>query len=469
MADEKDYRKTLSEALEARAAWLDKSELPKLKERLRSFQTGFTSLYNLFLKKGLVAEDPYKQEVKVGELEVPETGPFNEAKGHDQLSLRLSNYDTQMDFLVNFYQFSADYLTIDRLKRIANLVKFIDWIRLTPDSQSPNTKAVAEKTAQLKQGTDALTMSIISESLSNLTKGYNPIMGQLKLLNDYRREIYKLKVRDSVTSQMSPSEAAQLPLIKKKFVQANPGQPFFPELVDEVIKEDNSPDGPALREKVLASLKVAESKPKAAKPQDNFKIILLDAIMVIGSTSQAFTDISNKMAENQALLEGKKKSLWERVKTAMQQMLNKEPEPVFYDLEYIDPIKGTPVKEKINLVAFHSDLDRKIKILTAMNSRGPGMAKLEAMQDEQIISFLEKNIRDLQNIHKTLSALDDFFKAEVDRADRDKVKGIKPELSTIKNAIVKANSKRHEYGFHKEEEEQFKRLGVSSEHSTTSV
>jgi len=87
-----------------------------------------------------------------------------------------------------------------------------------------------------------------------------------------------------------------------------------------------------------------------------------------------------------------------------------------------------------------------------MNSRGPGMVKLEALPDEQIISFLEKNIRELQNLHRTLSALDDFFKAEVDRVDRDKVKGIKPELSTIKNAIVKANSKRHEYSFKKDEE-----------------
>ena len=96
-----------------------------------------------------------------------------------------------------------------------------------------------------------------------------------------------------------------------------------------------------------------------------------------------------------------------------------------------------------------------------MSSRGPGMAKLEAMQDEQIISFLEKNIRDIQNVHKTLSALDDFFKSEVDRSDRDKVKGIKPELSIIKNAIIRANSKRHEYNAQKDEHEQLKRLGVS--------
>ena len=145
-------------------------------------------------------------------------------------------------------------------------------------------------------------------------------------------------------------------------------------------------------------------------------------------------------------------------------MLNKAPEPTYHELEYPDPVKGVMIKEKINLVNFHNDLNRKIKILTTMSSRGPGMAKLEAMQDEQIISFLEKNIRDIQNLHKTLSALDDFFKAEVDRADRERVKGIKPELSTIKNAIVRANAKRHEYNAQREEFEQLKRLGVNPEY-----
>jgi hypothetical protein len=49
----------------------------------------------------------------------------------------------------------------------------------------------------------------------------------------------------------------------------------------------------------------------------------------------------------------------------------------------------------------------------------------------------------------------------VDKEDRDKIRGIKPELGTIKNAILRANSKRHEYSAQKEEEEQLKRLGVS--------
>jgi hypothetical protein len=76
MAEEGDYLKTLDEALKERAEWLERSELPKLKEELRMYHTGFASLYNLYLKKGLIHEDPYKQEAKIAELEVPSSAAF---------------------------------------------------------------------------------------------------------------------------------------------------------------------------------------------------------------------------------------------------------------------------------------------------------------------------------------------------------------------------------------------------------
>ena len=460
MADNTEYINTLSEALKARSEWLDKSELPKLKEALRAYQTGFTSLYNLFLKKKLINEDPYKQEVKIGELQVPETGSFVEAKKHDQISLRLSNYDTQMDFLVNFYQFSPDFLTIDRLKRIVSLVKYIDWIHLTPDSENPNTKAVAEMMTQTKQGVDNLTMSVISESLANLSKQFTPIMGHLKTLVDFRREFYKLELREKVFSTMSQAEATQLLNVKKKFSHVNFGQPFYPDLTEEVIKEDYTPEGSKLKERVLASLKVAEEKPKIVKAKVDFKSILLDGIQGLGSSGQIMMDILTKIESNQSILESRKKSFFEQIKHIFQQMLNKEPEATIYEVEYMDPIKNMRIHEKININNFKTDLLKKIKMLNAMSSKGPGMAKLEALQDEQIVSFLEKNIRDLQNLHKLLEALDEYFKTEVDRDDRDKIRGIKPELATVKNVVVRANSKRHEYNAQKEEEEQLKKLGV---------
>jgi hypothetical protein len=140
--------------------------------------------------------------------------------------------------------------------------------------------------------------------------------------------------------------------------------------------------------------------------------------------------------------------------------MNSEPEEVIYTLEYMDTTKGIPVKEKINFHQFRSELDKKAKILTSF-VRGPAYTKLSNMTEEQVIGYLEKNIRDVQSLHKTLSALDDFFKSNASSEERDKIKGIKPELSTLKNSIVKANQLRYEYSAQKEEDEQMKRLGIT--------
>ena len=462
MANSGDYIKSLTDALNARAAWLDKSELPKLKEELRSLQTGFASLYNLYVKKRLINEDPYKHESKISELEVPSSATFSDADRLDQLTQRLSDYDNQMDFLVNFYQYSVEFLTLDRIKLILGLVKYINWPNLTPDSQSPVTKAVAEMTNQIKLGTDPLTMSVIGESLSRLNKSQGPIMGYLKLLTEYQRESYKLDLRE-ICEGMQQAEASDIAQIRKKFSQARSGTAFYPDLAEEMIKENSPNDGPALREAVLKKLQVAGSKPKEDKAPVSFKSTLIEGIWGLGGISQTLSEAAVKLDESHAILQAKKQSFMEKVKKIINQMFNKEPDTVVYELEYMDPIKGIPVREKLNYVSFRSDLDRKIRTLSPLGARGAASSKLESMQEDQLAGFLDRNIRELQYLHKTLSALDDFFKTEVDREDREKIKGIKPELGSIKNSILRANAKRHEYSARKEEEEQLKRLGVRPE------
>ena len=454
-----DYIKTLTEALNARADWLEKSELPKLKEELRSLHTGFASLYTFYVKKKLINEDPYKHETKIVELEIPSSAPFSDAERLDQLTQRLANYDNQLDFLVNFYQFSVEFLNLNRIKLIVGLVKYINWTSLTPDSPNPVTKAVSEMTNQIKMGVDPLTMSVIGKSLSYVNKACNPIVACLKALSDYHRETFKLELRE-ITAGMSQTDASNLPLLKKKFSQTKPGMPFYPDLAEEMLKEDFSSEGPALREAVLKKLQVAEAKTKEAKVQVSFKGILIDGIYGLGMISQTLTEIITKLDICQEVLLAKRQSFMEKLKKVFSQMFHKEPELVLYDVEYMDPIKGIPVHEKVNYNNFRSDIERKIRTLSPLVSRGSSTSKLESMQEEQLVGFLERNIRDLQSLHKTLGALDDFFKASVDREDRDKIRGIKPELGSIKNAILRANSKRHEYTAQKEEEEQLKRLGV---------
>ena len=453
------YISTLQQALSARKDWLEKTELVKLKDNLRIYQISYASHYNIYLKKKLIDEDPYKQESKISELEIPETGVFVEAKRIEALSIRLSNYDNQLDFLVNFYQLGVDFLNLDRIKRIVGLVRYIDWTSFSPDSQSLMTRAVAELTNNSKAGVDPLTLSIIGESLTRLSKTTAAAMNTLKELNLYYRECYKLDVRQAVTQSMSAGEAT-LENIKKKMSSAMPGKTFYKELIDEIIKEDYSNEGNDLREVILNSFAVKEEKAKVVKPAVDFKKILLDGIICIGGAANTLTEINTKLHDNQTVMENRKKSFIEAIKELIRKMTNAEPEEVVYSVERLDETKGVPVKEKIHFYQFMSDIDKKIKILSSF-VRGPAYNKLSAMSEDQIINYLERNIKEVTAFHKTLSALDDFFKANVVQEDRDKIKGIKPELSALKNTYVKANQLRYEYNAQKEEEEQMRSLGIN--------
>jgi hypothetical protein len=53
-----------------------------------------------------------------------------------------------------------------------------------------------------------------------------------------------------------------------------------------------------------------------------------------------------------------------------------------------------------------------------------------------------------------------YFKSEVGRDQRASLKGVKIEVTTMKNTLVKTNQKRHEYISRMEEIEQMKKLGV---------
>jgi hypothetical protein len=452
-----NYANTLQQVLLERKDWLDRTELPKLKENLRTFHTSFASLYNIYLKKKLIDEDPYKQETKINELEVPDGSAFNDAKRVEQLSIRLSNYDNQLDFLVNFYQLGMDFLNLERLKRILGLIRYIDWAGFSPDSQSIMTKAVAEMTNQSKAGVDTLTLSIIGEGLSKLSKLTATIVTELKNLNIYYRESYKLNVRQKISQSMSAGEA-NLENIKKKMPAAMPGSPLYKELIDEIIKEDYSNSGTDLKDSILNQLKVPTEKQKAQKAAVNYKAILMDGIQVIGGASVSLNEVAAKLDENQGIMESRKKGFLQAIKELIRQITNAEPEEVIYNLEYLDQAKGALVKEQVNFHQLRDDMDKKSRILASF-VRGAAYNKLMAMPEDQVIRHLENNIRDVQTMHKILNALDDFFKSAI--TGDEKAKGIKPELSALKNTIVKANQLKYEYSAQKEEEDQMKRLGLN--------
>ena len=76
--------------------------------------------------------------------------------------------------------------------------------------------------------------------------------------------------------------------------------------------------------------------------------------------------------------------------------------------------------------------------------------------------FLNKNLASCHKLLGELAALDDFFKGAVRGDASSKIKGLKMDLTTLKNQIVKTNQRRAEYISYIEEEQQLKKLGISN-------
>jgi hypothetical protein len=458
-----EYRQQLSEAIEARRKFLEKTHLPQLKDDCRDFHTSISIVYSAFVKKGFISEDPYKNDEKVDKFKIPDASAFSESNKRDQLGVRLSNLDNQFDFLVDFYPFSTENLNQETVKTILALVKYIDWPHLWPESKSPTTAAIAEIITQMRRKpSDGASAKVMNDALFTLERETTKILGALKTISDFNRELYKDELRRLAVNEL-PAEEANIANIKKKFTTAAKGTPFFAELAQEVINEDFGKSADTLRDKVLKSLAAPQEKPKAAKPKTSLKPILIEGLNAIGAAGATFAEITQKITENHELLQNSQKGLWAKIKKILAQMANKEDETIEYDIEYIDPQKGVMVKEKVDYTSFCDNIGKRTKILQAMSARGTALSKLEAMEDSQLIELLERNIKETLNFHKTLGGLDDFFKTEVDKADRSRVKGIKPELGTLKNAVTRANQKLHDYHATKEEEAQFKKLGINAE------
>jgi len=242
-----------------------------------------------------------------------------------------------------------------------------------------------------------------------------------------------------------------------------PQEAFFSDMIREIIIEDYTPQGIELRNKALEILTVIEEK-KQKQASRSYKDILIQAVKFLGSCGLQLEDALNKINEGQLLLENRKRSLGERIKRWLMKLINRNAEAMQYEIEYFDVVTSTVKIEKVPYNEFIEETQKLAQIFSHIINRNSNLfRRLEVSPDDKIFEFLNKNLIKLQIAYRRLSGLISFFKAEISREDRIKLKGIKLELNSIKNSIVKSNQKKHEYVAFKEEEEQMKKLGIKKE------
>jgi len=474
MEENSDYSARLEAAIETRAKFIEEKRLPKMKENFRIFQTLYENIYNILLRKSLIQEDPYKYEQKISEVSAPSRDNFIESEKQEKMGQRLSEFHNQLDFLNNYYEFSLEFLNLNRIKLIVGLLKYINWQNLSTTSSNITTMVLAEYIQRVKQGTDKVSVGIIKDAVAQLDNSTKQIMAALSEVTFYLRENYKLELRIRIFSCLPDMKTDQPPnddiikTVKRMFVQSMQDSPFFPSLVEEVLAEDYSSQSKELQQIILEKLAIKEVKSRKKEKEPAYKAILLEAIRNLTKSGITLRDALAKLNDSSLILNSRKVTLGEKFSRWVRRTIQKEADEQIFEVEYFDGTTSGARIEKIAFTSFYQESQKKARLfMTLANKMSTAYQRLEGAGEEQMFDFLGKNLGDLQLIYRRMEGLSTYFRSEFTQSERNKLRGIKLELTALKNSIVRTNKIKHDYVSRKEEEQQMKKLGIRMEDDQT--
>lgn len=463
------FPEALEQALDARAERLEEKDIPQLKEDFRLFHSTFSGLFNVLQRKGLVQEDPYKNDQKISEIQAPDDETFLESERDQAMSVRLSKFDSMLDFLNNYVQFRLETLDLKQIRNLVKLTTYIKWDKLSVSSKSPTTRALAEHVSKLRGDADPLSTSLVKDSVEQMARQSKAIMKGLKVLSDYHKERFKLVLRKDVYPQVqaNPQQAASggdeiIKKMKRIYAQKHAGTPFFPDLARDALKEDFGPEGESLREDVLNRLKPQEEQKQQAPQKDPFKPMLLDAIRVLAGASRSLQSASQKISDNLHVLDTRKLPLGERIRRFFERVASREhPQAHVFELEYFDEATSASQTESLSIDEFADQVARKARTYGGvLNKMSQTARKLQGAGEEQLFDFLNRQVEELNLILRRLQSLETAMRAEFPREQRNQLRSTESEVEGLKDIVSRAGKKRREYVARREEHEQMKKLGI---------
>lgn len=467
MEGHEPFLQKLEEAIEKRRAHLDLARLPQMREGFRSYQTFFEGLLNLLIRKGLIREDPYKYDQKITEISVPPDDALTETEKTDEMSYRLSAFRNQLDYMNTSYQFSTEFLDLPRLKRISSLIGYISWRLPLPDTgKGATSRALVQYVEKIRSGTDSMAAGILKDTLVQLDKTTRQLATIISELVSFQRESYKCALRRTVLHHSAPVAAGKhdeaMKSIKRAFAQANPGQTFYPELVEEILAEDSGPAGEERQQALLSELAVVEEKREdVVRKEIPHREILMEAVRTLSRTGIDLSAAMDTVSGNRQILFERRLTLGERIRRWLAERVGRREEDRPIEIEYFEGAALVPKTEQVYFQPFEGAVKKKASMYASLLSRASAaFQKLETVGEDQLLDFVSKQIMELQTMHRRLGGLNAYFQSEAPRELRPNLKGIKLNLSAMMNGIVKANQRKHDYVAMREEEEQMKRLGI---------
>jgi len=349
------------------------------------------------------------------------------------------------------------------------LNKTFQWSALNENSTLANTRAIAEICKSLHSVSDTLTGGLLRDSLGHLSKLDSDINKTLRQLARLHREEYKLTIRKNLPSDLTVTQAditspiKLLKTIKKAVAAKDDKLPFYHDLVMEAIKEDYGPDSEHLQREVLRHLNVTQKENVKTNKQENMRPVLITGLRILGTTGNHFDTCLTKLMYNQEVVYKSRTTIFTKLLEALRRAFNMEEKKHEITISIKDPISNLQKKEIIVLEDFMDNLAKTIRLFKVLSSATSDLQqRLTGMANEQLLELLNKYIVMCNGYLKTLGGLDDYYKS-TDIILRSKMKGIKIELTTIRNAVIKSNQCRAEYNASVEEYSNMKELGLIHE------
>ncbi|MFO7781166.1 MAG: hypothetical protein R6W94_06010 [Spirochaetia bacterium] len=465
------FPEELEEALEKRAERLEEKDIPQLKEDFRLFHSTFQGLFTVLQRKGLVQEDPYKDDQRISEIESPPDEAFLESERDQVMSVRLSQFDSMLDFLNNYVQFRLDSLDLRQIRNLVKLTGYIKWESLSESSKSPTTRTLADHVSKLRGDADPLSTSLVKDSVEQMSRQSKAIMKGLKLLADYHKARFKLILRRDVYPQVDVDGGRALSAadetvkkMKRAFARSHQGEPFFPDLAREALEEDFAPDGEQRREEVLNRLRPQDEQKQQGPKKDPFKPMLLEAIRILAGASRSLQSAQQKLSDNIHVLDNRKLPLGERLRRFFQRVSSGEGrQSHMFELEYFDEATSASQTELLSADAFAEQLSKKSRLYGGiLNKMSQTARKLQNASEEQLFEFLNKQLEELSMMQRRLQSLETALRAEFPREQRSQLRSSQAEIDGLKEIISRSAKKRREYVARKDEYEQMKKLGIES-------
>lgn len=468
--EDSEFRQTLFDAYEAKLNWYNNEELKNLLEEYRTLSTVTQNLITLLVKKGQIQADPYKMDKKISDIVVPEDSQFLESERSVKLGARLSDFERTLDFICNLFQFSLNNLTLERLKKLANLNNFIDWKSVTNTASRANTRGLGECLANLKKSEEQLSFEVAQDCVHRAAKAVSNANQILKGVADFQKEVFKIEIRKDVFEHPSYSvEKAQASLndavgqIKKLFPQVMGKRAYYPELVDELVQEEYGAHKEERRKELLKKFEIAVKVEEKKATTVDTKEMLMEAVRTISGMAPQLDIVIGKINENVALLESEHQSWMDKLIAAFRKAFNLKEPPIEYDVGIVDASTQTRRTESIRINEFITDLGKRSRIYNSLSvKKASGYVKLESQSEGAIEEYLIKQLAECNKLMVLLQALDEYFKSTVKSENKLKVKGLKMELTAMKNVMVKTNQRKADYSAYMEEAEQLKRLGIQN-------